>query len=303
MHLVSDKTLENALKETSELVDDTLKDLLPELDRGSVGEKRLAEAMHYSVLSAGKRLRPFLVVKSADLFGVSRSSSLQTAAAIELIHAYSLIHDDLPALDDDDMRRGKPSCHKQFDEATAILAGDALLTLAFEVVSHPSTHESNSVRAELCRSIAEACGIRGMIGGQMTDIISEDRKLHIEEITRLQRMKTGALFAISCEAGAILGKAAPPMRKALRAYAYDVGLSFQITDDLLDAESGDSELWSTERQNKSIDKGTYVSALGADKAKRQAEILSAQAQEHLKTFGKQADLLNELARFVVERKK
>lgn len=294
-------TLRAALEEATTLVDEQLDDLLPPVRKDRVGERRLAEAMRYATLSPGKRLRPFLVVQSARLFGVSQASALQVAAAVELIHSYSLIHDDLPALDNDDLRRGQPSCHKKYDEATAILAGDALLTLAFEVLSHPTTHGDSGVRASLVLSISEACGVKGMIGGQIMDLISERRELNIEEITRLQRMKTGALFSVSCEAGAILGKAARPMRNALRAYAYDIGLAFQIRDDLLDAASEELPAANSDRQNKSSGKGTYVSAMGVEKAERQANILVEQAIAHLEVFGKRADILKDLARFVIDR--
>ena len=290
------EALQKIIKENAQIIYDKMDDLLPMERPGRVGENRLARAMRYSSMSEGKRLRPFLVMASAELFGVGRTSSSQVAAAIEFIHAYSLIHDDLPALDDDDLRRGKPSCHKEFDEATAILAGDALLTFAFEVLTHPSTHSDNSVRAELALEVAKAIGTKGMIGGQMIDLLSEERELNIEEITRLQRMKTGALFAISCEAGAILGKAPEKLRNALRGYAHDMGLVFQITDDLLDAEEREG------RQNKSEEKGTYISIMGIEKARKQAEILTSQAVTHLNVFDKKADKLRDLARYVYERK-
>jgi len=295
------EALQDKLKQTAELLHEKMDILLPSINKGRVGESRLSEAMRYSSLSGGKRLRPFLVVASASLFGVSRDSALQAAAAVEFIHAYSLVHDDLPALDNDDMRRGQPSCHVKFDEATAILAGDGLLTLAFEVLAHPSTHYDSNVRADLILALSEAVGAKGMIGGQMMDLISEEKELTIEEVTRLQRMKTSALFAVSCEAGAILGKAARPLRNALRGYAHDIGLAFQITDDLLDAEIGEEHPKKGERKDKSSGKGTYVSVLGVDKAKMQAKILSQQAIAHLEVFGNRADMLKELARFVVGR--
>jgi len=291
-------SIQTLIKDCAAQVEEKMDDLLPPVVKGRVGESRLADAMRYSALSGGKRLRPFLVVESSGLFGVSKSSAFQAASAVEFVHAYSLIHDDLPAMDDDDYRRGEPSCHKKFDEATAILAGDALLTLAFEVISDPSAHSSNAVRAELVLAVAKASGINGMIGGQMIDMISEERELNIEEITRLQRMKTGALFAMSCESGAILGKAAPNLRNALRGYAYDMGLVFQITDDILDAEADAKE----GRQDKSAEKGTYISAMGIEKAKIQCEILTEQAVRHLNVFDKKADSLRELARFVATRK-
>ncbi len=295
--------LEQSLDEISELLEEKMEDLLPEVNEGRVGESRLARAMRYSAMAPGKRLRPFLVVASAGLFGVSKSAALQVAAAVEFIHCYSLIHDDLPAIDNDDMRRGQPSCHKKFDEATAILAGDALFALAFEVISHPSTHSDNAVRAELTLEVAKACGAQGMVGGQIMDLISEERELDINEITRLQRMKTGALFAVSCESGAILGKAAKPLRNALRGYAHDIGLAFQITDDLLDAVSLEARAANAERQDKSSGKGTYVSALGVEKAQTQVRMLTEQAIAHLHVFGRSAKLLEELAHFVVERKR
>lgn len=303
-----EKVLKDALDDAADLLHQQMDDLLPKANKGRVGEGRLAEAMRYSSLSGGKRLRPFLVITSASLFGVSKRTALQVAAAVEFIHAYSLIHDDLPALDNDDMRRGQPSCHKKFDEATAILAGDALLTFAFEIVSHPATHSDSMVRAELVYALSQASGIRGMIGGQMIDLISERKNLSIEEITRLQRMKTGALFAVSCEAGAILGKAPRNLRNSLRGYAHDIGLAFQITDDLLDAEmdkGAKKEKRKNKRQNKSSGKGTYVSAMGVEKARQQAKILSNQAMMHLNVFGHrpEVDILKELARYMVERER
>ena len=294
--------LTESLKHVSEVVYDKMDDLIPEVDKSRVGESRLSRAMRYSALSDGKRIRPFLVMTSASLFGVGESSASQVASAIEFIHAYSLIHDDLPALDNDDVRRGKPSCHIEFDEATAILAGDALLTYAFEVLSHPTTHSDPKVVAELVQCVAKSIGTKGMIGGQMIDIMSEERDLNIEEITRLQRMKTGALFVISCESGAILGKASYPLRNALRGYAHDIGLAFQITDDILDSEIGSSSE-DGDRINKSEEKGTYVSILGYEKAKKQAQMLRDQAISHLDVFGrdKKTECLKELAHYIVDR--
>jgi len=290
--------LNKALEEISELVYEKMDNLLPNIDE--CGEKRLHEAMRYSALAGGKRLRPFLTMTSANIFGVSQDSALQTAAAIEFIHTYSLVHDDLPAMDDDDIRRGQPSCHIKFDEATAILAGDALLTFAFEVLADPSTNSNPSIRCELVRCVAKASGSRGMAGGQMMDIISDMGNASINQIIHLQRMKTGELFAISCEAGAILGNAATHLRNMLRSYAYDIGLVFQITDDLLDAEAEASK--SKNRQAKSIGKPTFASAMGIEKAREQAKILTDQAVQHLNVFGKKADLLKDFAYFVLNRK-
>ncbi len=291
--------LDKSLEEIAELLQEKMDDLLP--DPSSQREGRLAEAMRYATLSGGKRLRPFLTVTTASLFGVSKSSALQAAAAIEFIHSYSLIHDDLPAMDDDDERRGQPSCHKKFDEATAILAGDALLTYAFEVLADRSTHSSHSVRCELIRTIAKASGPCGMVGGQMIDILADNKKdMSINQIIHLQRLKTGELFAVSCEVGAILGNAAPNLRNKLRAYAHDIGLAFQITDDILDAES-DADT-ASERNDKSSEKPTFVSAMGMEKAKEQSRLLCEQAISHLEVFGKRADLLREIAKHIVNRK-
>ncbi len=290
-------SLFKALDTVSSQVNEKMDDLLPKEVEGRIGENRLARAMRYSVLSDGKRLRPFLVLNSSNLFGVSLSSSLQAAAALEFMHVYSLIHNDLPAMDDDDFRRGVPSCHKQFDEATAILAGDALLTFSFEVLSHESTHEDSRVRANLVQAFAVAGGTKGMIGGQMIDMLSEDRQLTAQEITRLQRMKTGALFVLACEAGAILGKAPLKLTNALKAYAHDMGLAFQITDDILDAEDTEGS------RKESTEKGTYVHIMGVDKAKQQAKILTDQAVTHLDVFDAKADNLRELARYIVNRDK
>lgn len=292
--------LTSELERIEQLVNDKLDGILPEEIEGRIGENRLARAMRYSALSSGKRIRPFLLMQSAALFGVNESCAAQVAAAIEIVHAFSLVHDDLPALDDDDVRRGQPSLHKEFDEATAILAGDALLSFAFEVLSHESTHSDSYVRCELVSAFAKAIGINGMVGGQMIDIISEERNLNIDQITRLQKMKTGELFRVSCEAGAILGKAPHNVRNSLRGYACNIGLVFQITDDLLDATTETNKDGSP-RHNKSEEKGTYISIMGKEKALHQAEILTEQAIEHLNTFGKKADLLKDLARKILKR--
>lgn len=289
--------IEDALQNTSELLFEKLEDLLP--DPSECRESRLVEAMRYAALSPGKRLRPFLTVTTASMFSVSKSSALQAAAAIELVHTYSLIHDDLPAMDDDDLRRGQPSCHKKFDEATAILAGDALLSYAFEVLADRNTHSSNTVRCELMRVVAKASGYGGMAGGQMLDMLAEKTDLSINEIIHLQRLKTGALFGVSCEAGAILGSAADNLRARVRAYAHDLGLVFQITDDLLDVEGKKSKRG--KRNDKTAGKATFVSAMGVDKAREQALILAKQATRHLEPFGKSANLLRDVAEYIVGR--
>jgi farnesyl diphosphate synthase len=265
-------------------------------------EARVYEAMRYSVLAPGKRMRPLLVLAGARLFGVARHSALQVAAAIEMVHAYSLIHDDLPAMDDSDLRRGRPTCHKEFDEATAVLAGDGLLTMGFEVLAHPDTHGDPAVRVELVAALAHAAGAAGMVGGQMIDLIAETQTLDIGAITRLQRMKTGALIAFSCESGAILAKAASEPRTALRGYAHDLGLAFQIADDLLDVEGSAAETGKPVGADAAAGKATFVSTLGVERARAQADLLVNQAVAHLDLFEERAELLRQVARFVVTRR-
>jgi farnesyl diphosphate synthase len=265
-------------------------------------EARVFEAMRYAALAPGKRLRPFLVLASARLFGVSERGALQVAAAIELVHSYSLVHDDLPAMDNSDLRRGRPTCHKAFDDATAVLAGDGLLTLAFEVLAQPDTHGDPAVRCELVSALAQAAGSSGMVGGQMIDLIAENRRLDIGAITRLQRLKTGALIAFACESGAILAKASTEVRLALRGYAHDLGLAFQIADDLLDVEGSAGETGKPVGQDVAAGKATFVSILGVERARDQAEHLIRQAVAHLDLFEERADLLRQAARFVVDRR-
>jgi len=288
-----------ALAGAAKLTDTVLERLIP-LPPGL--ESRVFEAMRYAALAPGKRLRPFLVLASARLFGVAECGALQVAAAIELVHSYSLVHDDLPAMDNSDLRRGRPTCHKAFDEATAVLAGDGLLTLAFEVLAHPDTHGDPAVRCELMSALAQAAGASGMVGGQMIDLIAEKRTLDIGAITRLQRLKTGALIAFACEAGAILAKASTEVRLALRGYAHDLGLAFQIADDLLDVEGSAGETGKPVGQDAAAGKATFVSILGVERARDQAELLVRQAVAHLDLFEERADLLRQAARFVVDRR-
>jgi farnesyl diphosphate synthase len=243
-----------------------------------------------------------LVLASSRLFGVSRRSALQVAAAVEMVHAYSLIHDDLPAMDNSDLRRGRPTCHKAFDEATAVLAGDGLLTMAFEALSHPDTHGSPAVRCELVAALAGAVGAAGMVGGQMIDLIAETQTLDIGAITRLQRMKTGALIAFACETGAMLAKAPHELRLALRGYAHDLGLAFQIADDLLDVEGSAEETGKPVGADAAAGKATFVSILGVERARAQAELLIDQAAAHLDLFEQRAELLRQVARFVIDRR-
>jgi farnesyl diphosphate synthase len=264
-------------------------------------EARVYEAMRYSALAPGKRLRPLLVLAGARLFGVARRSAAQVAAAIEMVHAYSLIHDDLPAMDNSDLRRGRPTCHKEFDDATAVLAGDGLLTMAFEVLAHPDTHGDPAVRSGLVAALASAAGGAGMVGGQMIDLIAERQTLDIGAITRLQRMKTGALIAFACEAGAILAKAVGEPRIALHGYAHDLGLAFQIADDLLDVEGSAAETGKPVGADAAAGKATFVSILGVERARAQAGVLVDQAVAHLDLFEQKAELLRQVARFVINR--
>jgi len=292
--------LQAALSECADEVERMMDLLLP---RPEGPEARLYEAMRHSSFAGGKRLRPFLVMQSSRLFGVDTRCAARVAAAVEFMHTYSLIHDDLPAMDDADMRRGRPSCHAKFDEATAILAGDALQALAFEVVAMPETHSDPMVRVELVRELARASGARGMCGGQMIDLLAEDAEMDIGAITRLQRLKTGEMFAFSAIAGAVLGKGSYRSYMALHNYAQEFGLAFQIVDDLLDAE-GDSELVGKPTgRDAEAGKATFVSILGAERARAQAGLLVEQAIRALDVFDEKADLLREAARYVVARTK
>jgi farnesyl diphosphate synthase len=293
------RDLQTALTETAAAVSGALDRLLPTSDGP---EARLFDAMRYATLNGGKRLRPFLVIAGAELFDVPQPQALRAAAAVEMIHCYSLVHDDLPAMDDDDLRRGRPTCHIEFDEATAILAGDALLTLAFEVLADPATHPDAAIRVALVGALAAAAGGEGMVGGQMFDLEAEDLTLDLDQITRLQALKTGRLIKVSCAAGAILGAAPPAARAALDAYATDLGLAFQIADDLLDVEGSEAEVGKKVGKDADAGKATFVSLLGVAEARNRAARLADRAVAHLELFGKKADLLRDVARFVVERR-
>ena len=262
---------------------------------------RLYEAMRHAAIGGGKRLRPLLVRAASDLFHIDRMPALRVGVAIECIHVYSLIHDDLPCMDDDDMRRGKPTVHKAFDEATAVLAGDTLQALAFEVVADPETHADPFVRAELTLELAKAAGAGGMAGGQMMDIVAESEDFDLAAVTRLQQLKTGALIGFCLEAGAILGHVPPEGRRVVRAYARDIGLAFQIADDLLDVEGAQEVTGKAVGKDAAKGKATFVSLLGVDRARQQAEMLVDQAIGHLAGFGLEASLLRSIARYVVER--
>jgi farnesyl diphosphate synthase len=261
----------------------------------------LYRAMRHAAIGGGKRLRPLLVFATAGLFGVDRNCAATVATAIECIHVYSLIHDDLPAMDDDDMRHGKPAAHKAFGEATAILAGDCLHALAFELLSDEAAHPDPFVRIELVADLSRAAGPSGMAGGQMMDLEAEKSSFDLPTVTRLQAMKTGALIACAVEAGAILGRLPPEGRKGLRGYARDIGLAFQIADDLLDAE-GDAELAGKAlRKDVAAGKQTFLSLLGIDRARAQAAMLVDQSIEHLRQYGPEADLLRDVARYILQR--
>jgi farnesyl diphosphate synthase len=276
---------------------------------GEIGRPaRLLEAMRYAGLGAGKRFRPFLVVESASLFGVDRNQALMAGAALECIHCYSLVHDDLPAMDNDDLRRGQPTVHKAFDDATAILAGDGLLTLAFDIASRAETHPDAAVRVELVQALARASGLGGMVGGQMLDLAAEGRfdggtvqRRGDKEILTLQAMKTGALLKFACSAGGILGKASAAQRDALDRYGAAVGQAFQIADDLLDVEGDPALVGKQTGKDAEAGKATIVGILGVDGAKARLRTIVSDAEAALKPFGKSADVLIAGAKFVADR--
>lgn len=263
--------------------------------------RKLYAAMRHAAVGGGKRLRPLLTTAASDLFGVPRAQALRAGLAVECIHVHSLIHDDLPCMDDDDLRRGKPTVHKAFDEATAVLAGDALLALAFEILGEPATHPDGNVRSELVCELAKAAGAAGMAGGQMLDLLPGEQLLDIEAITRLQRLKTGALIAWCAEAGAILGRASEENRMRLRGYAQNVGLAFQIADDLLDRSGDERKVGKRLGKDEAQGKVTFVTLLGEDRARRQAEMLVEQAIEHVCPLAGGDSLLPAIARFAIDR--
>ncbi|MGE0775102.1 MAG: polyprenyl synthetase family protein [Sphingomonadaceae bacterium] len=286
------------MRDIAQDVDRQFERLLPLPDDARL---RLFEAMRHAAIGGGKRLRPLLVCASADLFHVDRSCALRVGVAVECIHVYSLVHDDLPCMDDDDMRRGKPTVHKAFDEASAVLAGDALHALAFEILSDADTHPDPFVRIELVGELARASGPAGMAGGQMIDLMAGTAEFDLQTVTRLQQLKTGALIGFSVEAGAIMGHVPAEGRARLRGYARDIGLAFQIADDLLDVEGDSATTGKAVNKDVAAGKETFVSLLGVDRARQQAHMLVDQAIGHLSSFGPEAEVLRELARYVVER--
>jgi farnesyl diphosphate synthase len=292
--------LSDAIRRVQADIDSLFDALLPIPEDTSA---RLVEAMRYAAIGGGKRVRPLLVVSTAALFGVSRDAALRAGAAIEAIHVYSLIHDDLPCMDNDDLRHGKPTVHKAYDEATAVLAGDALHALAFEVLADDATSEDPFTRSELILTLGQASGMNGMAGGQMMDMVADEQGVHYDlpAITRLQQLKTGALLAAAVEMGAILGKVRPEGRSHLRAYARDIGLAFQIADDLLDVEGDIAKAGKALRKDNEQGKQTFVTLLGVERAREQARMLVDQANQRLASYGSEADILRALARFIVER--
>ncbi len=290
--------IQPAITAIAALIDQRFEQLLPLPDDP---RRRLFEATRYGVMGGGKRMRPLLVVSACALFHVDKERALRVALAIEAVHCYSLVHDDLPCMDDDDLRRGRPTTHKAFDEASAVLAGDALLTLAFEILAHEATHEDPRVRIDLVMALAKASGLDGMIGGQAMDIAAETTALDLPTTTRLQQLKTGALIAFCLEAGGIMGKASPDLHVKLRGYAHDVGLAFQIADDLMDISGSEEKAGKKLRKDTGAGKSTFVSLLGVERAKAQASMLIDQAIAHLSAFGAEADMLRAIAHFTIQR--
>ena len=290
--------LHAALEEVGAGIDRAFDALLPVPNDARA---RLYEAMRYAAIGGGKRIRPLLVIAACDLFKVDRARSMRVALAVECIHVYSLIHDDLPSMDDDDLRRGKPTLHRAFEESTAMLAGDSLPALAFEILADEATHEDPFVRADLVVELARAAGPAGMAGGQMMDLKAGEMGLDLPAVTRLQQLKTGALIGWCVEAGAIMGRAPAEGRTGLRGYARDVGLAFQIADDLIDHEGKEEKAGKRVGKDNAAGKQTFVSLLGPERARRQADMLVDQAIAHLHGFGEDAELLRAVARFAVER--
>ncbi len=289
-----------ALAETAAAVEAVLD---AELPRAAGAQARLFEAMRYGALGGGKRLRAFLVRSGAGLAGADDGAALLAAAAVEMVHGYSLIHDDLPAMDDDDLRRGRPSCHMAFDEATAILAGDALLTLAFELLTDPRTHPDPSVRCDLVRGLAKAAGGGGMVGGQVIDLAAERDGADYALTVKLERMKTGALIAFCCEAGAILaGRDDGGLRRSLREFGEDVGLAFQVIDDVLDVVGDEAALGKTVGKDAAAGKATFTAALGVEGARREAAALVERAVARLDGLGGGADPLRAFGEYVLARR-
>jgi farnesyl diphosphate synthase len=291
--------LETHLAESADRINTALEALLP---RARGPEARLMEAIRYAALGAGKRLRPFFTLEAGRLFDADEGSLLRAACAIECVHTYSLIHDDLPCMDDDDLRRGKPTLHRAFDEATALLAGDALLTFAFELLADPTTHADPQMRGLLIAGLAKAAGANGMVAGQAADMAGEEIGSDLIAVTRMNRLKTGALINFSVEAGALIGCASEAERTALSRYAHDVGLAFQMVDDLLDAEGVVRDTGKAVGKDKARGKVNFVTVMGAGATRERVTMLAGQAKRHLALFGPRARILLDVVDFIVERR-
>ncbi|MDZ4762350.1 MAG: farnesyl diphosphate synthase [Alphaproteobacteria bacterium] len=295
-----DPDFEQRLNEVADRITVAIDQLIPS---ASGPEAQLMRAMRHGALGPGKRLRPFIAIEVGRMFGAQEKALLRAAAAIECVHAYSLIHDDLPCMDDDDIRRGQPTVHKAFDEATAVLAGDALLTLAFEIMANPETHRDAAMRCKLVERLAVAAGARGMVGGQMIDMKPDlDGEEPLQVLTRMQRLKTGAMIAFSGEVGALLGGAQDQERQAIAGYTNDLGLAFQIVDDLLDVDGDEETLGKAVEKDKNAGKVNFVSLLGVDGARHRVRLLAAQAKQHLASFGNRATSLLQTVDFVLNRR-
>jgi farnesyl diphosphate synthase len=296
MEAVTD--FEQRLKEVADRVTVALDQLIPPASGPEANQMR---AMRHAALANGKRMRPFFVLEAGAMFAASEKSLLRAAAALECVHCYSLVHDDLPCMDDDDFRRGQPTVHKAFDEATAVLAGDALLTLAFKILASSETHDDPSIRVHLIERLADAAGARGMVGGQMIDMLESESPRDLNTITRMQRLKTGALISYAMESAAIIGHAREAERNALAGFANDLGLAYQIADDILDAEGDETVVGKAVAKDKNAGKANFVTLLGVDGARQRVRLLAAQAKEHLSIFRDKADILLHSVEFVLNR--